>query len=128
MIRSPRLKREEFDAGRDFVVTERSDLTISGTKFLPRQPFDKTLVSTRRLRQLFEQRRLEMLPGPGAETPLTPSRPDFAVLPEEAIKDWLKVHGVVPRFGWERDRLVEAATSEWERRFGALNGGDQLVQ
>ena len=127
MLKSPRHKREEFDAGRNFIVTERAPVTISGVKFLPNQPFDKKLVTTRRLRQLFEQRRLEMLPGIGAETPLTPTKPDFAALPEEAIKDWLKVHGVIPRFGWERDRLVEAASTEWERRFGTSDGGEQVV-
>jgi hypothetical protein len=114
MTRSP-LRREAFDAGRDFQVTRH--MTISGTKFLPGHPFDKKLVSTRRLRQLFDQRCLAMLPGMGAEAPLTPAKPDFGALPEEAIKDWLKVHGVVPRFGWPHDRLVEAATGEWNRRF-----------
>jgi len=125
MLKNPRHKREAFDAGRDFVVTRV--MLVSGLKFLPGHPFDKKLVTTRRLRQLFEQRCLDMLPGIGAETPLTPSKPDFAALPEEAIKDWLRVHGVVPRFGWERDRLVNAAASEWERRFGAIAGGEQTV-
>lgn len=45
--------RNKFDLERDFVV--RRALTLGGTKLAPGDHFDKSLVSVRRLRQLFDQ-------------------------------------------------------------------------
>jgi len=45
--------RDEFDRGRDFVAFKP---LVLGGKIIPRgQPFDKTKVTARRLRQLFDQ-------------------------------------------------------------------------
>jgi len=48
--------REEFDRDRDFVVTR--EVQASGHQFFPGQPFDKSLVSDRKLRLLYEQNRI----------------------------------------------------------------------
>jgi hypothetical protein len=59
--------RHSFERDKDFVVFRRP-LTICGTTFNAGAPFDKTLVPTRKLRQLFEAHRI-MLAGvdkPGA--------------------------------------------------------------
>jgi len=48
--------REEFDRDRDFVVTR--EVQASGHQFFPGQPFDKSLVTERRLRLLYEQNRI----------------------------------------------------------------------
>lgn len=45
--------REEFDREREFVVLK--PLTLFGKNLTRGQPFDKTQVTTRRLRQLFDQ-------------------------------------------------------------------------
>lgn len=47
-------RREVFDRDRNFVTTR--PLPVSGRSFGPNEPFDKTLVTTRRLRQLYDQR------------------------------------------------------------------------
>ncbi len=52
--------REPFDRERDF-VTSRS-LPVSGRVFTPGERFDKTLVTDRRLRQMYEQRILNVEP------------------------------------------------------------------
>lgn len=45
--------RREFDPGGEFVC--RKPVTVGGRKFAPGETFDHTLLSTRRLRQLFDQ-------------------------------------------------------------------------
>lgn len=44
----------KFDRDRDFTV--RRAITVGNVKFGPGDPFDKTLVPTRRLRQMYDQR------------------------------------------------------------------------
>lgn len=58
--------RHAFDRDRDFIA--RRLLTIGGKTFAPGDPFDKTLVPTRRLRQLFDSHRIiyKDAPKPGA--------------------------------------------------------------
>lgn len=46
--------RKAFDPERDFIV--RRKVTCGGEKFVPGDVFDKTLLPTRRLRQLYDQR------------------------------------------------------------------------
>jgi hypothetical protein len=60
--------RNKFDRDRDFVV--RRMVTVQGQTFGPGNAFDKTLVTTRRLRQLYDQRVI-MFSGdtPGAIIP-----------------------------------------------------------
>lgn len=59
--------RHAFQRDRDF-ITFRRPLTIGGKSFSPDEPFDKTLVPTRKLRQLFESHRIIFadVPKPGA--------------------------------------------------------------
>ena len=52
--------REEFDRDRNFIAVK--PFRFNGAVFGPGQPFDKNLVSTRRLRQLFDSRYLKMAP------------------------------------------------------------------
>lgn len=49
-------RRIEFERGRDFTVAK--PLTCKGREFAIGDPFDKTLVTTRRLRQLYDARLL----------------------------------------------------------------------
>lgn len=60
-----------FDREADFIV-KRLPL-FGGKKFSPGQLFDKTLCSTRRLRQLFEQRKIVFASGDRPAAP--PGRP-----------------------------------------------------
>lgn len=57
--------RHRFDATRDFIV--RKPTTVSGRHFERLSPFDSTLVSARRLEQMFRQRTIVYAdqPAPG---------------------------------------------------------------
>jgi hypothetical protein len=50
----------QFNRDRDFIVCRA--IKAQGRVFGPKEPFDKTLVTTRRLRQLYEQRFLMFAP------------------------------------------------------------------
>ncbi|WEX10284.1 hypothetical protein [Chelativorans sp. AA-79] len=94
--------RHAFDRDRDFIV--RRQLTIGGKTFAPGEPFDKTLVPTRRLRQLFDSHRIIYtdVPKPGnakrsmleprrAPAPRhdpKPSAPPQGAEPVEIPEDW----------------------------------------
>lgn len=45
-------RTDEFDRGRDFVVVR--NLTVDGRAFSPGERFDQTLVTVRRLRQMYD--------------------------------------------------------------------------
>lgn len=92
---------EEFDRERDFTVTR--EFTLNGQRLVPGDVFDKSQVTVRRLRQLYEQRSLRM--GPASEAPQSP----FAAMSVEELRDWLVRHGVVPRATWSDNRLRERA-------------------
>ena len=53
-------RQPEFSRDRDFLVARA--IKAQGRSFNPDEPFDKTLVTTRRLRQLFEQRFIKFAP------------------------------------------------------------------
>lgn len=72
--------RTKFDPDKDFAVRRR--FTVGGQSFYPGDAFDKTLVNTRRLRQLFDQRTLIHV----GETPGQIIRPDEAEAPKEKTK------------------------------------------
>jgi hypothetical protein len=59
-----------FDRERDFLA--HKPMRVAGADFLPGQPFDKSLVSTRRLRQLYDSRKVVMVPkdAPAAVAPV----------------------------------------------------------
>lgn len=105
-------KIEEFNRNRSFYVFK--PITVMGKKFRAGDLFEKTLVTTRRLRQLYELRYLKMGPSVKEEQP---ERPDFSTWPEEAVKEWLSANGK----GWLEhetlDKLVKRAAAEWDRRF-----------
>ncbi len=56
--------REKFDRDRDFVMSR--SLPVSGRSFDSGESFDKTLVTTRRLRQMFDARLIHFDPNPKA--------------------------------------------------------------
>jgi hypothetical protein len=75
--------RNRFDPDREFTVRKR--LTLGGVTFYPGDPFDKTLVNTRRLRQLFDHRTI-VYEGetPGAIIPQLSDEPEAAPEPTQA--------------------------------------------
>ena len=105
-------RREPFDRSRDFYVTR--EFKVGGKKMTidpDRRAIDKSLFTTRLLRQMYEQRFL-MMKEPEEQTPAVPVRPVFANLPEEALADWLKQNKIVPRMG-NKQRLVDRCNRLW---------------
>lgn len=56
-----RITRPAFDPDQDFVTVR--EMTLEGTKLAPDQPFDKSLVTSRRLRQLYDGRYIKQVPA-----------------------------------------------------------------
>ena len=94
------LRRDAFDRDREFVVGK--SLTLRGRPFGPGDAFDKTLVSTRRLRQLYDSRYLKMSDAQTA----TISAVDPDAMSDNQLILYLEDNGVVPRFGASRTWLV----------------------
>ncbi len=88
---------EPFDPERNYLVAR--PILTNGVTIGADQPFDKRLVTTRRLRQLYEQRYLKMAPAsPAPET-----------LSDSDLRKWLEARGVIPRFGAARQKLLDLA-------------------
>jgi hypothetical protein len=105
-----------FDRENDFRV-ERV-ITVAGNKLAPGDTFDKTLVTVRTLRQLYEQRKLSMHEpkgnGHGAGQPVMP---DFGSIPDEALRIWLREHNVVSRPNAKHETLVQRAQNVWKKLY-----------
>lgn len=107
--------QERFDPAREFSVARR--FKLSGVEQVPPQPFDKGLTSTRRLKQLYEQRLLKMLPRAEVQQPAPePVRPVFTELSSEALRDWLRAINAPPRSGISRARLIELCNEAYDKQ------------
>lgn len=99
--------RREFDPARDFVV--RKPVTAGGRKFAAGETFDHTLVSVRRLRQLFDQ---HVLVFKGDRPGAIVRRPaGFGHLPTER-----ELAQVLPAAGTPLPGLDEALAGEAQAR------------
>jgi hypothetical protein len=100
-------RTDTFDRGRDFVVVR--DLTVDGVQFVSGQAFDATLVTVRRLRQMYDARLIDIPRDDQPEVAATTAERSNA----ELIED-LTAKGVVPRPGASREwllRKLKEATS-----------------
>lgn len=107
-------QREKFDSGREFAVVKQ--FRCDGVDFAAGQDFTKHIVNLRKLRQLFDQKFLAMLPetdmfsDDAVETLLhQPKRagvPDFTVMGIDQLREHLRGKGIVPRHGWDRGKLL----------------------
>jgi hypothetical protein len=97
-----------FNRNDDFLV--RRPLKIQGKTFADGDPLDKELLTTRRLRQLYETRHIVV-------APLDPNKkPDFFTMPTDKVTKWLVSHGEIPRYGAKRASLIAQAERHWESR------------
>lgn len=103
MARPSERRLEEFDPSRNF-VSARKDLTLNGKKLERDDPFDKTQVTTRRLKQLYEQGwityAIEEVRGHASY---------LSSLSDDQLRDWLSLRGKIPRRGVSRDKLLAQA-------------------
>lgn len=93
--------REPFDPSRAFVIVR--PVRVGGKTYGAKQPFDKTLVTTRKLRQLYDGRYLAMAPSSSPAFPPA-SPPSVYNYSESELVDWLTARGVVPRQRDKKDR------------------------
>jgi hypothetical protein len=112
--------REPFDRTREFRVLRQ--MILAGRVYVTNEAFPKTLVNDRRLRQLYDQRYLQMVPLDPVPLDTNPapviekevgSRPDFADMTNQQLTQYLTDHGVTPRHGWKRPQLLQRAEQAW---------------
>jgi len=99
--------REQFDRERDFLAVR--PIATGGKTFGAGEPFDKELVSVRRLRQMYEQRTLRMVPIVVEGSPDKPRAPSLSNLNDRDLRAWLEKRGVIPRRSATRQKLLELA-------------------
>lgn len=107
--------RERFDPNRAFAA--RKALRLRGKDYVQNDPVNKDEIDPRRLRQMYDQRMVFMLPVDAAPPP--PKRPKFRALPEDALRAWLRAHGTVPRASWTRETLEAKAAAAWDKQDNA---------
>lgn len=96
-----------FDRNNEFIV--KRELKIQGQVFRNGDPLDKSSLTTRRLRQLYELRSIVAAP------PDPNKKPDFLKMPTKDILAWLKVRGVIPRYGALRASIITQASKFWDQ-------------
>ena len=115
--------REPFDPGRSFVVV-RVTAPVQGKKFGPKQPFDKTLVSTRRLRQMYDLRMVDMIPPARAIiAPPPPPPPTLESFSDDELREWLQAREIIPRRKATREKLLELAHQHVESSTHGFTSG-----
>lgn len=93
---------------RDCVFTIKRAVTLSGKKYGDGDVLDKTLLTTRRLRQLYEQRFI-VQGDPDNKMVIAPHSIDFKQLPTTAIISWLAQRQKTPRPGSDRAKIINLA-------------------
>lgn len=98
------VKPDDFDKDRDFLAIH--DMVVNGKRIPAGATVDKTAFSVRRLRLLFDQRRIAMvtLPDIGPAAYLTD-------LTTEQLREWLVLRGQNPRRRASHASLMAMATS-----------------
>lgn len=107
-------RREVFDPARAFAANR--EFAWGGQRVLVGAPFlDKS--NPRRLRQLYDNRYLRMLPSDGSEIEeqeIDDGRPLFSMMTEQEIRDWMREHNVIPHPKSPKESLVRKARLLWE--------------
>jgi hypothetical protein len=101
--------REPFDPARVFAA--RKVFRMQGRDYTFDDPIDKDVINMRRLRQLYDQRMIYMLPVD--MTPAKSTHPKFSELPDDALRAWLRSHNITPRANWTRAKLELRAEEAW---------------
>lgn len=101
-----RISLKPFDRDDEFIV--KRQLKVQGKIFQIGDRLDKSLLTTRRLRQLYELRNLEAAP------PDPNQKPDFLKMPTDDIRAWLKKRDVVVRYGAKRAAIIAQAEKCWD--------------
>lgn len=120
MARANLRREDEFDRGREFITVR--NFVCGGKTFHPGEPFDQTLVTVRRLRQMFDSHMIDIPKIASAEraavthtisvdhgnTAVEPQQPgdDEAPMTNEELVARLLDNDVVPRPNASREWLL----------------------
>lgn len=112
--------RAPFDPDRTFTATR--NLILNGKLIEKGTVFEKTLVNTRRLRQMYEQRMLDMQDEDEAPVSVThePIKPDFDTLSNEGLRIWLRNNGYIARPKMPREKLLQLVEQKWKEYMDGL--------
>lgn len=115
--------RVPFDPHATYTVAKT--LLLNGKLINAGDVFDKTLVNTRRLRQMYEQRMLQIVDDPQAlpqaDEVTIPTKPDFLSLSNEGLRLWLRNNGgFIPKPRTPRPKLLELVEQKWQEYMDAL--------
>ena len=107
-------KLAPFERNSNFIV--RRKFRLLGKLYNDGDMVPKELFTTRRLRQLYEQRMIQAVPLDYGQEDQT--KPDFKQMPTASLKIFLKENKCTPRTSWMRDKLIEKAEQIWEKENG----------
>lgn len=102
--------REKFDPERTFVALRTFD--FAEHHLVPGQTFPREATTTRKLRQLYEARYLDMTAAPKHSKILdylNGINTELSLMSIDELKAWLTARGVVSRYGASRVQLLERA-------------------
>lgn len=121
-LRLGKYGREPFDPQNTFAATKT--MICNGKLIKADEVFDKTLVNTRRLRQMYEHRMLKVIDSlevsPQAAEVATPTKPDFLSLSNEGLQVWLRGTGYIPKPRTHRAKLLELCEQKWKEYIDVL--------
>lgn len=115
--------KEKFDERRQYAATR--PIRCGSRTFNKGDGFEASLVTPRRLRQLYDSSYLQMLPE--REEVMPPAddwmveyvqgdrRPEFWFMTVEELQAYLLDHKIVARPNWERAKLVERCEKALEK-------------
>ncbi len=103
--------REPFDRDRNYVLNK--SFKFNGKSLVVGSVFDKTTTTTRRLRQLYESRYLNMSPVGTPNVLGGPVMPNFPLMKEDELRAWLAAHGREQKEVARHDVMVARAIRIW---------------
>ena len=117
------LRRAPFDRDDTFVLLKTTK--VAGHVFIVGEIFDKSLVPTRRLRQMYESRWITVYAGKDKSSDKTsdlvlPVKPDFVELSSQGLRQWLCNHEYVARPRMTHTQLVKLAENKWQEMIDVL--------
>ncbi len=100
-------RMQPFNRECEFIV--RRGIKVAGIDLKDGDPIDKTQLTTRRLRQLYEQRYIVQGEPKQSIPTLVPHSIDFKQLPTAAIITWLAARNKIPRPNSDRAKIIALA-------------------
>ena len=105
-----------FDRDLEFVVCK--GMKLDGKVLAVGAVVDKSVLSTRRLRQLYETRKVAPVSIDEMQVNGVAKPPVFEKMKTESVRSFLNTRNVVIRAGWKREQLIKKAYQLWKAENG----------